>query len=133
MIKLVYNIPRGSLMNHTLSLIIYINVAYHFTQAPCNTMCTDVNCWLFLQVSLIVFTKNVVIRLAHSLTQRLQTSRVSFHFFDDCKRVPRFQGNIQALEMEDAENAGAYASRDFHVSTLNFHSPRKKPDEQRYF
>ena len=35
--------------------------------------------------------------------------------------------------MEDAENAGAYASRDFHVSTLNFHSPRKKPDEQRYF
>ena len=34
-------------MNHTLSLIIYINVAYHFTQAPCNTMCTDVNCWLF--------------------------------------------------------------------------------------
>ena len=68
MIKLVYNIPRGSLMNHTLSLIIYINVAYHFTQAPCNIMCTDVNCWLFLQVSLIVLTKNVVIRLAHSLT-----------------------------------------------------------------
>ena len=54
-------------MNHTLSLIIYINVAYHFTQAPCNKMCTDVNCWLFF-TSLIVLTKNVVIRLVHSLT-----------------------------------------------------------------
>ena len=35
--------------------------------------------------------------------------------------------------MEDAENAGAYASRDFHVSTLNFQRQRKKPDEERSF
>ena len=52
-------------MNHILSSIIHINVAYHFTQPPYNNRCTDVNCWLFIQVSLRVLTKNVVMRLAH--------------------------------------------------------------------